>query len=108
MGEVSVEDEIGFGCFDGDRLVAVATGFRLTGFMDIGVLADPAYRRRGLSKAVVSALCAWCIDRPIMPIAQYRCLTTNTGSDAIARSLGFGMPQRQQSIFLRAQMDPST
>ncbi len=100
MGEVSVEDEIGFGCFDGDRLAAVATGFRLTGFMDIGVLTDPAYRRKGLGKAVVSALCAWCIDLPV--ISQYRCLTANVSSYAISQSLGFELTFGQQSIYLKA------
>ncbi len=100
MGEVSVDDEIGFGCFDGDRLAAVATGFRLTGFMDIGVLTDPAYRRQGLGKAVVSALCAWCINLPVIP--QYRCLTTNVGSYAISQSLGFELTLGQQSIYLKA------
>jgi GNAT superfamily N-acetyltransferase len=97
-GEVSVEDEIGFGCFDGPRMVSIATGFRLYGFMDIGVLTDPACRRKGLGKATVSALCAWCIEAPI--IAQYRCDVTNTGSDATARALGFSLPITQQSIYL--------
>ncbi len=96
--EIGIDDEIGFGCFDGPRLVAVATGFRLTGFMDIGVLTDPAYRRQGLGKVVVSALCAWCIEAPI--IAQYRCLTTNAGSYAIAESLGFSLTFSQHSIYL--------
>lgn len=99
MGEVSVEDEIGFGCFDGPRMAAIATGFRLTGFMDIGVLTDPTYRRQGLGKAVVSALCEWCIAAPI--IAQYRCLITNTGSYAISQTLGFDLTFAQQSIYLR-------
>ncbi|MCU0522222.1 MAG: GNAT family N-acetyltransferase [Anaerolineae bacterium] len=105
MGEVSVEDEIGFGCFaspfaaDGPRMAAIATGFRLTGFMDIGVLTSPAYRRRGLGKAVVSALCTWCHELPI--IAQYRCLLANPGSYAISQALGFNRTFTQQSIYLR-------
>ncbi len=98
VGEVSVEDEIGFGCFDGPRLAAIATGFRLTGFMDIGVLTGPAYRRQGLGRAVVSALCARCIAHPI--IAQYRCLVANAGSYAISQALGFGLTFTQQSIHL--------
>ncbi len=103
MGEVSVEDEIGFGCFAGESLVAVATGFRLTGFMDIGVLTHPAYRRRGLGKAVVSALCAWCIAEPA--IAQYRCDAANTGSYRIARALGFRNYFEEQSIYLASHGD---
>ena len=96
--EIAVDDEIGFACFDGPRLTAAATGFRLTGFMDIGVLTHPAYRRRGLGRAVVSALCRWCIDAPI--IAQYRCLVTNSGSYAISESLGFSLSFAQQSVYL--------
>ncbi|MGC9349017.1 MAG: GNAT family N-acetyltransferase [Anaerolineae bacterium] len=98
MGEVSVEDEIGFGCFDGHTLASVATGFWLTGFMDIGVLTHPAYRGKGLGKAVVSALCTWCIERAI--IAQYRCLVTNIGSYNIARALHFDRYCTQESIYL--------
>lgn len=104
FGEVSVEDEIGFGCFDGDRLVAVATGYRLTGFMDIGVLTHPAYRRRGLGTATVSALCEWCLEQRLIP--QYRCLVTNTGSYQIAEALGFGLTFTQESIYLTPEEIP--
>jgi GNAT superfamily N-acetyltransferase len=98
LGEVSVEDEIGFGCFDGETMVSVSTGFWLTGFMDIGVLTHPDYRGRGLGKAVVSALGTWCVERAI--IAQYRCLVTNVGSHSIARALRLHRYFRQQSIYL--------
>jgi GNAT superfamily N-acetyltransferase len=98
-GEVSVEDEIGFGCFQDDRMVAIATGFRLTGFMDIGVLTHPDFRRKGLGKAVVSALCNGCIETDV--IAQYRCMTTNTGSRNLARALNFHRYFTQQSIYLQ-------
>jgi GNAT superfamily N-acetyltransferase len=98
-GEVSVDDEIGFGCFYDAQMVALATGFRLTGFMDIGVLTHPDFRRKGLGKAVVSALCTWCIETGI--IAQYRCATTNTGSRNIARGLHFHRYFMQQSIYLQ-------
>jgi len=104
--EVSVEDEIGFGCFSGTRLVSIATGFRLTGFMDIGVLTHPDYRRRGLGKACVSALCRWCVDNDI--IAQYRCRAKNTGSRSIAEGLNFDLFFAQQSVhFTSAETDPN-
>lgn len=98
MAEVAVQDEIGFGCFLDRQMVAIATGFRLTGFMDIGVLTHRSYRRRGLGKVVVSALSAWCITAGF--IAQYRCLTTNTGSLAIAVGLNYQKYFSQQSIYL--------
>lgn len=100
-GEVSVEDEIGFGIFLDSALATVATGFRLTGFMDIGVLTHPDFRRRGLGKAAVTALCRWCIDHDI--IAQYRCRVDNTGSRNIAARLGFNLIFAQQSIYLSPQ-----
>jgi len=96
--EVSVEDEIGFGCFSGTQLVSIATGFRLTGFMDIGVLTHPDYRRQRLGKACVSALGRWCLDNDI--IAQYRCRARNTGSRSIAEGLNFDLFFTQQSVLL--------
>ena len=95
--EVSVEDEIGFGCFSGTQLVSIATGFRLTGFMDIGVLTHPGYRRQRLGKACVSALCRWCVDSDV--IAQYRCRAKNTGSRGIAQGLHFDLFFTQQSVY---------
>jgi len=95
--EVSVEDEIGFGCFDGPTMVAIATGFHLTGFMDIGVLTHPNYRRRRLGKACVTALSRWCIDHDI--IAQYRCRANNIGSRSIAEALGFRLFFTERSVY---------
>jgi GNAT superfamily N-acetyltransferase len=98
-GYVEVDHEIAFGCFAGDQLLAAASGYRRTGFMDIGVLAHPAYRRRGLGRAAVGALCAWCSDQDV--IAQYRCDAENTPSRALAESLNFKFYFRQESIYLR-------
>lgn len=102
-GEVSVEDEIGFGCFDGPRLAAVATGFRLTGFMDIGVLTHPDYRRRGLGKTTVAILSRWCTEHDV--IAQYRCRVDNVGSHNIAQALNFNLVFDQQSVYFVAEDD---
>jgi GNAT superfamily N-acetyltransferase len=87
-GYVEVSHEVVFGCFEGDRLAAAASGYRRASFVDIGVLTHPGLRRRGLGKAVVGVLCAWSIENGI--IAQYRCNTINTGSLALAGSLHFG------------------
>ena len=56
-GYVEVDHEIAAGCFAGDQLVAAASGYTRAGFMDLGVLTHPAYRRLGLGKAAVGALC---------------------------------------------------
>jgi GNAT superfamily N-acetyltransferase len=85
--EVAVEDEVAFGCFAGPRLVAVASGYRLAGFMDIGVLTHPAFRRRGLGRAVVAAICRWCGTRAVLPL--YRCDAENAGSRGVAQAVGF-------------------
>jgi RimJ/RimL family protein N-acetyltransferase len=96
--EVSVEDEIPFGCFYESRLATVATGFTLTGFMDIGVLTHPDFRKQGLGGAAVSTLSAWCLERDILP--QYRCSETNTASHKLALKLGFETLIRSEHIHI--------
>jgi GNAT superfamily N-acetyltransferase len=86
-GWVHVTDELCYGAFDGDKMVACATMFEWRGFADPGVLVHPAYRRRGLGKAVVSAICQWVLDHG--RVMNYRCVSTNIGSAEVARSLGF-------------------
>lgn len=96
--EVSVEDEIAFGCFCGRQLATVATGFTLTGFMDIGVITHPDFRKQGLGEAVVSTLSAWCLGREILP--QYRCSDTNIPSHKLALRLGFATLVRSEHIYV--------
>jgi GNAT superfamily N-acetyltransferase len=86
-GYVEIDHEIVYGCVRGGELVSAASGYRMAGFLDIGVLTHPGFRRQGLGKAVVGALCQWAVDRDV--IAQYRCLAGNIGSLGTARSLNF-------------------
>jgi RimJ/RimL family protein N-acetyltransferase len=101
--DVEVDHDVAFGCFadgaEGAPLVAAATGYRLTGFMDIGVLTHPAFRRRGLGKAAVSALCEWSIAREDI-VVQYRCDVANVGSHSIARGLNFTLYFKHESLWL--------
>ncbi|MBL8056879.1 MAG: GNAT family N-acetyltransferase [Anaerolineales bacterium] len=97
-GYVEVDHEIAFGCFFDDQLVAAASGYRRTGFMDIGVLTHSGFRRLGLGKAVVHAICEWTIAKDI--IAQYRCNIHNAGSLGVARALGFKYYYSSESITL--------
>lgn len=97
-GYVEVSHEIAFGCFAGDQLVAAASGYRRTGFMDVGVLTHPEFRRHGLGKATVGALCAW--SRAQGCIAQYRCNVANTGSSRLARALNFRLFCRSEGVWL--------
>jgi RimJ/RimL family protein N-acetyltransferase len=101
--DIEVDHEIAFGCFvdetEAPQLVAAASGYWFTGFMDIGVLTHPGFRRRGLGKAAVSALCEWCIAHDV--IAQYRCDVDNVGSHNIAQGLNFTLYFKHESIWLR-------
>jgi hypothetical protein len=86
-GYVEVTHQIAFGCFLNDLLVAASSGYERTGFMDIGVLTHPEYRKKRLGKAVVGALCNWANAKNM--IAQYRHDQVNASSGNIARSLNF-------------------
>jgi len=97
-GEVEVTHEVAFGCFLNDQLVAAASGYRRTGFMDIGVLTHPGFRRQGLGKAVVGMLCDWSIRHEV--IAQYRCDEENTASRAVAGGLNFRLYFKSEGFWL--------
>lgn len=86
-GFVEIDHEMIYGCFHGDTLVAAASGYRMSDFMDIGVLTHLGFRKQGLGKAVVGALCQQSIAENI--IAQYRYNSDNLGSRGVALSLNF-------------------
>jgi len=86
-GYVEVTHQIAFGCFLDEQLVAASSGYERTGFLDIGVLTHPAFRRKGLGRAVVAALCEWAVQKHIIP--QYRHDVLNVNSQFIAESLNF-------------------
>jgi GNAT superfamily N-acetyltransferase len=98
-GYVEVTHQAAFGCFLGAQLVSAASGYERTGFLDIGVLTHPDFRKKGLGKAVVGALCDWSTQHNI--IAQYRHNIINLGSQNIAKSLNFQMYFKSEGISLR-------
>ncbi len=98
-GFVEVTHQIAFGCFLNEQLVAAASGYERTGFLDIGVLTHPDFRKKGLGKAVVGGLCEWANQHNI--IAQYRHDIANTGSQKVARGLNFQMYFKSEGIFLK-------
>ncbi len=98
-GFVEVSHLIAFGCLADNRLVAAASGYLRAGFMDIGVLTHPEFRRQGLGKGVVGAVCAWSTSQGI--IAQYRCNAHNAGSHGVAKALNFRRYFTSESIWLR-------
>lgn len=97
-GFVEVSHEIAFGCFSDDLLVAAASGYERTGFMDIGVLTHPAYRQKGLGKAVVGAVCKWSIQRDMIP--QYRCNQQNYASAGVAERLHFRLYYKSEDVWM--------
>lgn len=85
---VDEPDPVIYGMFDGNQLVAYASHrYWEDVIADMGVLIHPGYRGRGLGKAVVSALCEWCIENEIVPM--YRVFSYNTHSRGLAQALGF-------------------
>ncbi|WKZ48134.1 MAG: GNAT family N-acetyltransferase [Anaerolineales bacterium] len=97
-GYVEIDHEIVFGCFHDNKLVSAASGYRMAGFMDIGVLTHSSFRRLGLGKVVVGALCEWAVSQNI--IAQYRCNIGNTNSLGIAKSLNFRYYFSSESLIM--------
>lgn len=98
-GYVEVTHQIAFGCFLDEQLVAAASGYERTGFLDIGVLTHPEFRKKGLGKSAVGALCDWANQNGM--IAQYRHDVLNTSSQNVAKSLNFQMCFKSEGISLR-------
>ena len=98
-GYVEVDHQAVFGCFLNEQLVAAASGYERTGFLDIGVLTHPKFRKKGLGKSVVGGLCNWANQHNML--AQYRHNIINTGSQYVARSLNFQLYFKSEAISLR-------
>ena len=86
-GFVEIDHELVYGCFYEDQLVAAASGYRIADFMDIGVLTHLGFRKQGLGKAVVGALCQQSMAQNIIPMYRYN--SDNLGSRGVAQSLNF-------------------
>ena len=98
-GFVEVTHQIAFGCFLDKQLVAASSGYERTGFLDIGVLTHPEFRKMGLGKAVVGVLCDWAAQNNI--IAQYRHDAENINSQKVALSLNFKIYFTTEAITFR-------
>ena len=88
--EISIEepDPVIYGIFAGGQLVAYASHrYWDEVIADMGVLVHPRYRGRGFGKAVVSALCEWCIGNGVVPM--YRVFNDHPHSLRIPQALGF-------------------
>ena len=98
-GYVEVTHQVAFGCFHNGQLVAAASGYERTGFLDIGVLTHPDFRKKGLGKAVVGAICNWANERHIIP--QYRHDVLNVSSQHVAESLNFKLYFQTEAFTFR-------
>jgi len=80
-----------FGCFDGDRLVSVASAYPWENapVADLGVLTLPDVRGRGFARAVVLTISDFSRREGYEP--QYRCQLDNLASVALAKSCGFAL-----------------
>jgi GNAT superfamily N-acetyltransferase len=86
LARISIHDYRAVGWFEADQMAAAASFLEEDGLLDIGVMTHPAFRGRGLGRAVVAALCARA--RPDMPL-QYSTQETNPASYQVARQVGF-------------------
>jgi GNAT superfamily N-acetyltransferase len=86
--EVDVEDPVAVGIVEGGRLLAIASLLEESAdAVDVGVLVDPAERRRGLGVAVVRDIAARAAGSG--RLIQYRCDRGNEASGRLARACGF-------------------
>ena len=86
--EVDVEHLLAVGIVEEGRLLAIASLLdQSEDAVDVGVLVDPAARRRGLGAAVVCDIA----ERAAMSgrLLQYRCNRENESSALLARTCGF-------------------
>ena len=84
---VDLGHEVVYGCFEAKQLVAAGSGYRRNGFLDIGVITDPAHRGRRLAPAIAAAISRDGIQKGL--IAQYRCDVQNASSIRVAERAGF-------------------
>lgn len=81
-------EQMVFGAFVGDRLVAAGMGEPLAAtLLHIGIITHPDHRGQGHGRAVVRAIAAYGLAVGLVP--RYQALAANTPSVAIARALGF-------------------
>ena len=86
--EVDVGHPLAIGITEGGRLLAIASLLEETGdVVDVGVLVDPAERRRRLGVAAVSTIA----ERAARSgrLIQYRCNLENEASARLAQACGF-------------------
>lgn len=54
-----------------------------------GIAVDPAWRGRGVGRAMIEALLAWAAEHPFLEKVCLFCFATNAGAQRLYRSMGF-------------------
>jgi GNAT superfamily N-acetyltransferase len=88
--DVDVEHPLAVGIVEHGRLLAIASLLdESSDTVDVGVLVDPAERRRQLGAAVVSEIADRAANS--QRLVQYRCNRENEASARLARTCGFAL-----------------
>jgi RimJ/RimL family protein N-acetyltransferase len=99
LGEVSLDDPVVLGYFNGDELAGVGSLLHENNnIADIGILVVPESRKQGGGKALTLALTHAAKENSKIP--QYTTMEKNLGSVKVAESLGFQLYFIEEGIKL--------
>jgi predicted GNAT family acetyltransferase len=102
--DVAVEHPLAVGIVEDGSLLAIASLLEEENdTVDVGVLVDPAQRRRGLGAEVVRELAQRAVSTG--NLVQYRCDVDNAASAGVARACGFAL---WGVLTVAAQPDPAS
>lgn len=87
IAQIMIDDKHVLGAFIENRLVGISSILNLWGTYDVGILVHPYYRKKGISKMLVSHNAKWVLEQG--KICMYRCDDYNIGSIKTAKKLGF-------------------
>jgi GNAT superfamily N-acetyltransferase len=88
LAQITIDDPLIAGCFNGDTLVAVASTLDTSrDIADIGVLTHPAWRGRGLAAGLAVRLRNMITAKG--RVAQYTTMASNGGSVRTLQKAGF-------------------
>lgn len=90
LSQITIEDPLISGYFDGDRLVGVGSLLDKGGdIFDIGVLTHPAHRGKSIAATLAAHLRNAVVGRG--HVAQYITMESNRGSVGVARKCDFAL-----------------
>ena len=93
-----VEDGLGFGVVEGDRLASAATSYtRSSRHLEVAIATRPAYRGRGLAAIAAAALLRECLRLGIAPCWS----ASNPVSKRLALRLGYRQGGVCEVLYLR-------